>query len=230
MCSRCLTSALTSVLHTRLLLSTMEGGTRSSLLWFLLLNQLTFCLTNETSSTMKPSEGTITSGTSTLMTSLPSNDTNICPVVDCLIDTEMGLIAIGSAGGLIMCLLVATVVLACQVCQLQRRVNAPRTSRSNLDLVSGTGYWGTDLPEVEGLVGPCDASVMLEEVRADSRMEEDRQPEIEEPYEGAEAGFEEGATAMAFDPEEKASQMQSSSSRDSCLEIPRDLENMPLVV
>lgn len=213
----------------------MESGTRSSLLWFLLLNQLTFCLTDETSSTMKPSEGTITSGTSTLMTSLPPNDTNSdgdnnCPLADCLIDTEMGLIAISSAGGLIVCLLVATVVLACQVCQLQRRVNAPRASRSNLDLVSGTGYWGTDLPEVEGLVGPCDASVMLEEVKADSRMEEDRQPEIEEPYEGAEAGFEEGATAMAFDPEEKASQMQSSSSRDSCLEVPKDLENMPLVV
>lgn len=147
---------------------------------------------------------------------------------DCLMDTEMGLIAIGSAGGLIVCLLFATMVLACQVCHLQRRVYVPRTSRSNMDLVSGTGYWGTDRPEVGGLVGPCDISVMLEEVRADSKMEEERQAEIQEAME--DAGLEEGATAMAFDPEDKASQIRSSSSRDSCLEVPRDLEDMPLVV
>lgn len=163
----------------------------------------------------------------------PSDDKNFTDSIngtraDCLIDTEMGLIAIGSAGGLIVCLLVATMVLACQVCQLQRRVYVPRTSRSNMDLVSGTGYWGTDRPEIGGLVGPCDTSVMLEEVRADSKMEEERQAEIQEAME--EAGLEEGATAMAFDPEDKASQMKSSSSRDSCLEVPRDLEDMPLVV
>uniref|UniRef100_A0A3Q4MEU4 Uncharacterized protein n=1 Tax=Neolamprologus brichardi TaxID=32507 RepID=A0A3Q4MEU4_NEOBR len=76
---------------------------------------------------------------------------------DCLVDTEMGLIAISSAGGLIVCLLAATVVLACQVCSLQRQVYGPRTSRSNMDLVSSTGYWGTDQPEITGLVGPYDA-------------------------------------------------------------------------
>lgn len=213
----------------------MEGGTRTSLWLVLTLNQLMFCLTNEYSSTSQPSsnETEITSGSSTPAVELSytnSNTDNNGTRLDCLIDTEMGLIAVSSAGGLIMCLLVATVVLACQVCQLQRRVYAPRTSRSNMDLVSGTGYWGTDLPEVGGLVGPCDASVMLEEVRADSRMEEERQAEIQEAGEGAGTELEEGATAMAFDPEEKASQMQSSSSRDSCLEVPRDLENMPLVV
>ncbi|XP_034557724.1 uncharacterized protein LOC117825866 [Notolabrus celidotus] len=151
---------------------------------------------------------------------------------DCLIDTEMGLIALGSAGGLIVCLLVATVVLACQVWHLQRRVNAPRTSRSNLDLVGSAGYWGDDRPEAQGLIGPCDASVMLEEVGADSRTEEDEEYEgqAEARDEGG-AGLEDGAMAMAaFNPEDKTPQMQSSSSRDSCLEVPRDLEDMPLVV
>lgn len=149
---------------------------------------------------------------------------------DCLIDTEMGLIAIGSAGGLIVCLLVATVVLACQVYQLQRRAHMPRSSRSNMDLVGSTGYWDADRPEMGGLVGPCDTSVMLEEVGADSKMDEERQADIQEAMEEAGAGHGEGATALGFDSEEKAGQMQSSSSRDSCLEIPRDLEDMPLVV
>lgn len=141
---------------------------------------------------------------------------------NCLIDTEMGLIAIGSAGGLIVCLLIATVVLACQVYKTQHRVYAPRSSRSNMDLVSGTSY------EVGGLVGPCDASVMLEEMRADSNLEDESQAEIRSAQEETGGGLEEGATAMGFDHEEKA--CYSSSSRDSCLEVPRDLEDMPLVV
>ncbi|XP_069022648.1 uncharacterized protein [Embiotoca jacksoni] len=147
----------------------------------------------------------------------------------CLIDTEMGLIAVGSAGGLIVCLLVAVVVLAWQVWHLQRRIQIPRTSRSNMDLVSSTGYWGADRQEMGGLVGPCDSSVILEEVRADSRKEEESRAELE-AMEEAGPLLGEGGEAMGFDPEENAEPMQSSSSRDSCSEIPRDLENMPLVV
>ncbi|XP_049432795.1 uncharacterized protein LOC125889112 [Epinephelus fuscoguttatus] len=218
-------------------------GTRTSLWLFLLLNQLPFCPTDadQDLSTLQPnSYKTEDQGGSSVPavepsfttighTNSPDTESNGTRA-DCLIDTEMGLIAIGSAGGLIVCLLVATVALACQVCLIQRRVYAPRTSRSNMDLVSGTGYWGTDRPEVRGLVGPCDASVMLEEVRSDSKMEEERQAEIPEAKEEGNAGLERGAMAMAFDPEEKASQMQSSCSKDSCLEVPRDLEDMPLVV
>ncbi|XP_044057172.1 uncharacterized protein LOC122878447 [Siniperca chuatsi] len=218
-------------------------GTRSSLWLFLLLSQLLFCPidADQDRSTMQPylyntedQGGSSTPAvvpilTTTDHTNSPDTDSNGTRA-DCLINTEMGLIAIGSAGGLIVCLLVATVVLACQVCHIQHRVYAPRTSRSNMDLVSGAVYWGIDRPEVGGLVGPCDASVMLEEVRADSKMEEERQAEIQEAREEAGAGLEEGATAMAFDIEEKACQMQSSSCRDSCLEVPRDLEDMPLVV
>ncbi|XP_074536297.1 uncharacterized protein LOC141798315 [Halichoeres trimaculatus] len=151
---------------------------------------------------------------------------------DCLIDTEMGLIALGSAGGLIACLLVATVVLAFQVWHLQRRVHTPRTSRSrsNLDLVDSAGYWGDDRPEAQGLIGPCDASVMLEEVGGDGKMEEEEESQAEVPEEVS-PGPVEGAVALAAfsDPEDlKPAQMESS--RDSCLEVPRDLEDMPLVV
>lgn len=154
---------------------------------------------------------------------------------DCLIDTEMGLIALGSAGGLIACLLVATVVLAFQVWHLQRRVHTPRTSRSrsNLDLVDSAGYWGDDRPEAQGLIGPCDASVMLEEVGGDGKTEEEEEEESQAKVpEEVSAGPEEGAVALAAfsDPEDKPAQMESFSSRDSCLEVPRDLEDMPLVV
>lgn len=212
-------------------LQTMMEGTRS--LWlFFLLNQMPYCHTDthkELSTTQTYSSEADDQGarlSPEVKPSLSSNDyknsTN-GTYADCLIDTKMGQIAIGSAGGLIVCLLIATVVLACQICQLQQRVLHPRTSRSNRDLVSGADYWGTDRPEVTGLVGPCDTSVMLEEVRADILIKEEKHGMVE-----GGPGLEEGAKATAF--EENASQMQSSSSRDSCLEVPKDIENMPLVV
>lgn len=217
-------------------------GTRTSLWLFLLLNQLLFhpVDADQDLSTTQPyshktkSDDSLTpavdvSLTATDRANSPDTDTNGTRG-DCLIDTEMGLIAIGSAGGLIVCLLVATVVLACQVCSIQRQIYAPRNSQSNMDLASGAGYWGTDRPEIQGVVGPCDSSVMLEEVRADSKMEEDKQSEIKEARMDDKAGLEEGAMAMVSDPEEKICHMPSSSSRDSCLKVPEDLEDMPLVV
>lgn len=209
-------------------------GTRTILWLFLLLNQLLLCPTDADQGTSTTQTNTQTgdqngSSVTATQTSLNTTDHTKCSG-NCLIDNEMGLIAIGSAGGLIVCLLIATVVLACQVCQIQRRVSAPRTSRSNMDLVSSTSYWDNDRPEVRGLVGPCDASVMLEEVREESNMEEQRQAEMREVKEEAGKGLEEGATAMVFDPKEMAIQMQSSIPRDSCLVVPRDLEDMPLVV
>lgn len=214
-------------------------GTGISLWLFLLLNQLLFCPVDadQDLSTTQPYShktkyiGSLTPAVNASLTdhANPDTDTNGTRG-DCLIDTEMGLIAIGSAGGLIVCLLVATVVLACQVCSIQRRIYAPRISRSNMDLVSSAGYWGTDRPEVQGVVGPCDSSVMLEEVRADSKVEEDQQTEIQEVRGEARAGLEEGAIAMVSDPEEKICHIPSSSSRDSCLKVPEDLEDMPLVV
>ncbi|XP_010768988.1 uncharacterized protein [Notothenia coriiceps] len=200
-------------------------GTKTSLWLFLLLSQLLLCPTdaNQDLSTTQPNLHATESQESSLTTSVePSLATNghtNPPEIDmngtradCLIDTEMGLIAIGSAGGLIVCLLVAVVVLACQVYILQRRHYAPRHS-------GGAGYWDVVQSEDGGLVGPCDSSIMLEEIKEEGKMEEERQ-----------ASEEAGAEQVALLPQENTSQMQSTSSRYSSLEVPRDLENMPLVV
>lgn len=205
-------------------------------LWFLLLNLLRLCQANAdqdllsemphlyhtgTGSPGPTAELNVTTKDYTNYTRADANGT-FC---DCLIDTELGLIAIGSAGGLIFCLLVSTIVLACQVYHIQHRIYVPRTSRSNVDLVSGTCYWEADQAEAQGLVGPCDASVMLEEVRAENEgdsHEENR----EEPG----TGREEQGAATNFNSGEKMGQLSTSRSRDSCLEVLKDLEDMPLVV
>ncbi|TWW77771.1 hypothetical protein D4764_12G0011610 [Takifugu flavidus] len=129
------------------------------------------------------------------------------------------------SGGLIFCLLVSTIVLACQVYHIQHRVYVPRTSRSNVDLVSGTCYWEADQPEAQGLVGPCDASVMLEEVRA-----ENQEDPHEEKREEAGTGQEEPRAETNYNSGEKMGHLSTSRSRDSCLEVLKDLEDMPLVV
>ncbi|XP_056139622.1 uncharacterized protein LOC130115804 [Lampris incognitus] len=147
----------------------------------------------------------------------------------CLIDTQTGLIALASAGGLIVCLLVSTLVLACQGCYLQRQVSALCHSHSNVDLVSGTGYWSTNQPEMEGLVGPCDPGVMLEEVKADREVAERETVEIQEKDKYDLARPKDDVQSKAFGPEEMALQVYSSSSRDSCPDIPQDLEDMPLM-
>ncbi|KAK5869109.1 hypothetical protein PBY51_010066 [Eleginops maclovinus] len=199
-------------------------GTRTSLGLFVLLSQLLLCPTdaNPDHSTMKPNFNTTKNQGDNLTNAI--GHTNQLEIdmngtrADCLIDTEMGLIAIGSAGGLIVWLLVAVVVLACQVYILQHRQYGPRHSRSNMDL-RGAGYWAGVQSEDRGHVGPCDSSVMLEEIKEEGKMEEESQP-IEEA----------GAEQVALLPQENTSQTQSTSSRHCSLEIPRDLEDMPLVV
>lgn len=214
---------------------TMDGSRRSICLFLLLLSSchtdaghstmqsMTTSTEDQSGSSRQPTETSLLTADHTHPPDTDANGTR----ADCLIDTEMGLIAIGTAGGLIVCLLLATVVLACQVCYIQRRVYAPRTSRSNMDLVSSASYWDTEQQGVGGMVGPCDASVVLEEVRAEGEREEERRSEV-----GEEGGPrpEEEAVVMAFDAEDTAGQIQASSSRDSCMEVPRDLEDMPLVV
>lgn len=147
----------------------------------------------------------------------------------CFIKPQMGFILVACAGGLVLCLLVSTVVLACQVCRLRRQARAPRPARSNVDLVSGAGYWDTEHSE-RGIVGPCDTSVMLEEVRVDGEEDEEQGEEEKEEREEEQAEGVRGQMGDVGTTGEMAMQMQSSSSRDLCLEIPQDLENMPLVV
>lgn len=208
-------------------------GTKTSLWLFVLINQLPLSLANDLPTTqMHNQTASLTTIANTSYTNHYEEETNMTRA-ECLMDTQLGLIALGSAGGLIVCLLVTTVVLACQICQLQRRVYLPRSSRSNMDLVGTADYWGPDQAEAGGLVGPCDTSVMLEELGADSRIERERQDEFQELREEvvAELEEEEGATAVPLlSSEAQGGQMLSSASRDSCLEVPRDLEDMPLVV
>lgn len=203
-------------------------STKTSLWLFLLLNLLQFCLSDEdlNNSTTQPDRYV---NFTNAFTSFPDTGTNGTRG-DCLIDTEMGLIALGSAGGLIVCLLTAIVVLACEVCRLQRRASAPRISQSNIDLVSNAGYWGTDQAEVQGLVGPCDTNVILEEVTPDSYTKDD----VENGRQGAmaedEENYEEMAKTFDYNDVDNGDQMPTSNVRDSCLVVPLNLEDMPLVV
>lgn len=116
-----------------------------------------------------------------------------------------------------------------QVYHLQRRVYIPRSSRSNLDLAGSAGHWGNADASMEregGLVGPCDNSVMLEEVKTPEEGEMEELGEItEERDEDEEEEEEEGATGSSLSPEEKPLMQRESSS-----DLPQDLEDMPLVV
>lgn len=139
----------------------------------------------------------------------------------CFIDAQLAFIVAASAGGAILILLTTTIVLAYNVSRLKRRHRAPRPSRSNADLVSGTGYWGTDKRE-GGIVGPCETSVLLEEVKTDGEEEE---------VQDGEAGPSQyiSTTNSAHNSECVPATIQSSSSRDSCIDTV-NLENMPLMV
>lgn len=139
----------------------------------------------------------------------------------CFIDAQLAFIATATAGGVILILLTSTIVLACTISRLKRRHRTPRPSRSNADLVSGTGYWGTERRE-GGIVGPCETSVLLEDVKTDG--------EEEEVQNGA-AGPSQyiNTSNAATDSESVPTTMQSSTSRDSCID-PISLENMPLMV
>uniref|UniRef100_A0A672MJL8 Uncharacterized protein n=1 Tax=Sinocyclocheilus grahami TaxID=75366 RepID=A0A672MJL8_SINGR len=101
-------------------------------------------------------------------TSLPATG---AAEISCFIDAQLAFIATATAVGIILILLTATIMLACTVSSLKRHHRAPRPSRSNADLVSGTGYWGTERRE-GGIVGPCETSVLLEEVKTDGEEEE----------------------------------------------------------
>ncbi|XP_013992942.1 uncharacterized protein [Salmo salar] len=92
------------------------------------------------------------------------------PCPSCLLDKEVATILLMVTGGLVvLCtiLLVSTVVLSCQVCHLKRQPRiSSRPTRSNVDLVSGTGYWGTgqrtkEKPDSE----PSETSLMMAELK-----------------------------------------------------------------
>ncbi|KAI4896613.1 hypothetical protein NFI96_008471 [Prochilodus magdalenae] len=144
---------------------------------------------------------------------IPTND------VHCPIDPQLAFIVAISSGGLIIALLISTLVLSCKVIDLKRQCQARRPTRSNVDLVSGAGYWGTETIE-GGIVGPCETNLLLEEVRTDA--------ENEEVHDGAEEPILHYSPTTNTDVESAPVTMQTSTSRDSCID-PKELENMPLM-
>ena len=136
----------------------------------------------------------------------------------------MAMVAIASAVRVMFCLLVSTLVLACQVRCLQNWIRALQPSHSKMDLVSSSDYSGLSPPEA-GLEGPCDASIVLEEMRPFIEIDSTQ----DEVNTGQEKELEQGGKRAACDPEEMATLMQISSMSDTRRDS-KDLENTPLVV
>lgn len=213
----------------------------SSTTWIypiLLLNHLPLYLT--TTDHVPVTDFSPTTNKDPMGTSYPSLDSDITAndvangtVADCLIDNKMAMVAVASAGGVIVCLLVSTLILAWQVRHLHHRIGSLRPSRSNMDLGSSSGCtWPllashdpSDPPEAGGLEGPCDATIVLEEMRpfleidaTEDRVNTEKEKELEQ-----------GEKKAACHPGEMVVQIQSSSTSDARLDS-KDLENMPLVV
>lgn len=152
---------------------------------------------------------------------ITTNDVANATGAECLIDNKTAMVAVASAGGVIVCLLVSTLVLAWQLRSLQRRIaRLLRRSHGNMD--TGSSTWPllgprdpSDPPEAEGLEGPCDASVALEEMRPAAESDATKGKTQKERE------LEHGVKKVARHPEH----MQSDARLDS-----QDLQNMPLVV
>lgn len=141
--------------------------------------------------------------------------------ISCFIDPQLAFIVAASIGAVILILLITTIVLACNISKLKRHNLAPRQSRSNADLVSGAGYWGTERRE-GGIVGPCETSVLLEDVKTDGEEEE-----IQDEDAGPSQYI--STTNSSQNIESVPTTIQSSASRESCID-PINLEHMPLMV
>ncbi|KAL6471203.1 hypothetical protein MHYP_G00198530 [Metynnis hypsauchen] len=169
-------------------------------------------------------KGLFKNTTITSITNDIQNQTEVPPSVSpdsvCFIDPQLAFIVAVSSGGLIIILLISTLVLTCKVISLKRQCQSRRPTHSNVDLVSGTGYWGTETIE-GGIVGPCETNLLLEEVRTDA--------EDEEVHDEAEEPILHHSTTTNMDVECTPVEMQTTTSRDSCLD-PKELENMPLMV
>lgn len=135
----------------------------------------------------------------------------------CFIDPQLAFIVAASSGSLMLALLISVLVLACKVIALKRQCQTRRPTRSNVDL-RGSGHWSTEQAE-EGIVGPCETNLLLEEVRIDAEAQEEEE----------EAMLHQGNTKNKDEANVLAT-MQSSASRDSCIDPAKELEDMPLVV
>lgn len=138
----------------------------------------------------------------------------------CFINPQLALIVVYSSGSLILVLLISVLVLAYKVITLKQQCKARRPTHSNVDL-RGSGHWSTERAE-QGIVGPCETNLLLEEVQTDG---DDAVGQEEE-----EAAMLHQSNTKNKDEENVLATMQSSTSRDSCIDPAKELEDMPLVV
>lgn len=140
----------------------------------------------------------------------------------CFIDPQLAFILLASSGSLMFILIISVLVLTCKVITLKRQCRARRPIHSNVDL-RGSGHWSTERAE-EGIVGPCETNLLLEEVQIDTDdavgQEEEEEDEVMLHQRNTKKKDEENVLAT----------MQSSTSRDSCIDPAKELEDMPLVV
>lgn len=117
-------------------------------------------------------------------------------------------------------LLIAVLVLAYKVFTLKRQCKARRPTHSNVDL-RGSGHLSTKRAE-EGIVGPCETNLLLEEVQTSADYVEAQDEEEEDMLHQS--------NTKNKDEEHGLATMQSSTSRDSSIDPAKELEDMPLVV
>ncbi|TSN39283.1 hypothetical protein Baya_9138 [Bagarius yarrelli] len=139
----------------------------------------------------------------------------------CFIDPQLAFIVVASFGSLMLVLIISVLVLACKVFALKRQCPARRHNRNNVD-VRGSSHWSTERTG-EGIVGPCETNLLLEEVRPDPddaavQEEDDEQDRLHQ------------SNTKNKDEANVLVTMQSSTSRDSCIDPAKQLEDMPLVV
>lgn len=138
----------------------------------------------------------------------------------CFIDPQLAFLVVASAGSLMLVLIISVLVLACKVFALKRQCQARRPNRNNVD-VRGSSHWSAEQAE-EGIVGPCETNLLLEEVRPD--------PDDAAVQEEEEEAMLHQSNTKSKDKANVLIPMQSSTSRDSCIDPAKELEDMPLVV
>lgn len=139
----------------------------------------------------------------------------------CFINPQIAFIVVASSVSFMLVLLITVLVLVYKLITLRRQCKARRPTHSNVDL-RGSGHWSTERAE-QGIVGPCETNLLLEEVQTDGDDAVCQEEEEEE------AMLHQSNTKNK-DEENVLATMQSSTSRDSCTDPAKELENMPLVV
>lgn len=147
------------------------------------------------------------------------NQTNESVTNCCLIEPHLLFITAACAGSVILILLTSVMVLSVKLIILKKE-RYRRSARGSINKVSGSGHWSHEMME-KGLIGPCETNLLLEEVRneaEDDGMNEEEKATLHQ------------STNTNMDGEDVPATMSISTSKDSCIDPVKDLEDMPLVV